>query len=155
MARHGTARHGIMGVFNQLSPKEDTMEEGVTIFRGNFSKDDIIEGKPQEAILNALNNNPDFNKLLFNAAQATLVLRPPFLDDQERSPEDLQKLLEDDGYTVIVSVGHMKGTKELKQELFDGEAFADIASRVLETWVKQDEWKARLLTFGAPTTSRS
>ncbi len=131
------------------------MKEGVTIFTGNFSKDDITQGKAWSTILAELNRNVNLNKLLFNAAQATLVLNPPFLDDQERSPEDLQKLLEDDGYTVIVSVGHMKDTKELKQELLDGGAFADIAQAALETWVKQDEWKARLLTFGAPTTSRS
>ena len=131
------------------------MKEGVTIFTGNFSKDDITQGKAWSTILAELNKNANLNRLLFNAAQATLVLRPPFLDDQKRTTEDLKELLEQDGYTVTVSVGHMKDTTELNQKLLNGEAFADIASRVIETWVKQDEWKARLLTFGAPTTSRS
>lgn len=131
------------------------MEEGMIIFKNNFSKEDITEGKARQAILTALDKHQNLSNLLFNAAQATLGLHPPFLDDRERTQEERQKLLEQDGYTVIVSVGHMNDTKELKEEVWKCRPFAEIAQAALETWVNEDEWKTRQLTFGAPTTSRS
>jgi hypothetical protein len=134
MARHGTARHGIIGAVSTQSVKEDAMSNNSgfdAILR--VTPNQIKDEEAQSLIINFL-DEPKHKDIFLHAARITLSVNPPMTDECFSNEVD-HEALKTEGYAVKFSVteGGIPTTGGPKVDLVE---LGNVTARLLENWTR-------------------